>query len=332
VGEEEGFGPEAEEGLCDAIQDAYDHASFRRLLHFRCGKRLDAIANSPNFPATVFDVYLDAKEKGWLRKKLVPAALAGNPENLKLKEWADKYGHVGSSAHAAKPSTPRPAWQLMDSAYFDLKEIRLRIREAMRATPGQVVGFGVTDPESNFVSKLTDWLRHHAGYAEVKRPLWLSPIASNPGEWRRQLLGYREQLKISNVLCQVNVDSAVSEQALTDFWAGVCQDFNAAAERLILVFTGVRPRYPAGITMLPAPQFKQIDVEEWAETVVSRRGWEQDVTAIWATWLCQQAADDGQSEALNVRRLYEAMDDSVEKFTQTSPDEFRAWLQDRMRP
>jgi hypothetical protein len=321
--------PGAEEELCDAIRDAYDLAQLKRLLYWRCdGIRIEDIATGMNFENTVFEVFLAAKEGGWLTEKLIPQVLAGKPGNSRLREWARKYRSpqqpAGPAAQAAEGASP--AWQLMDSAYFDLAEIRSLIREAMAMHSGQVIGFWITYPESTFVRKLSGWLQSHAGITESKDRLYLSPIVSSLDYRLRQVREYRQLLDTVNVLCEVVVDGVLSDGAITDFWTGVRQEFGGAKYRLILVFVGVRPSFPAGITVLPQPQFTRFDVEFWVENLLRQRGWPLDLATDWTAWLCERASVSGQLSALDVRMLYEAMDSSVKDFRMVPLAEFRARL------
>ena len=99
--------PEAEEALCDAIRDAYDMARLKRLLFFRCGRiRIEDIATGVNFEEIVFEVFLAAKEGGWLTGTFIPQVLAGNPGNPMLKEWARKYRGGRNPAGRRRGSRP----------------------------------------------------------------------------------------------------------------------------------------------------------------------------------------------------------------------------------
>lgn len=318
--------PEAEEALCDAIRDAYDMARLKRLLLFRCGrKRIEDIATGKNLEETIFEVFLAAKEGGWLTGTFIPQVLAGNPGNPMLKEWARKY-HGGRNRAGLADVGAVPAWELTDSAYFDLAEIRSRIRAAMAVPARRVIGFGVTYPESTFVRKLSGWLQGHAGATESKDRLYLSPVVGSLDYRLQQVREYRQLLDTVNVLCEIVVDGALSDDGIADFWAGICQDFGGARNRLILVFVGARHGFPDGITVLPNPRFERFDVEFWTENLVTQRGWPLDLAADWATWLCERASARGQFEVLDVRMLYEAMDNSVKDFRMVSPEEFRAKL------
>lgn len=322
--------PEAAEALCDAVRDAYNLASLKRLLLFRCdGIKLEDIATGANFEETVFEVFLAAKRRGWLTSTFIPQVLAGNPGNPALTAWASKYWTLRQAAGMAVPEAAPgavPAWQLMDSAYFDLEEARSRIREAMTERSGPVIGFGITYPESTFVKKLSDWVRGHAGATESKDRLYLSPVVSSPEYRLRQVREYRRLLDAVNVLCEVVVDGALADDAVADFWTGVRRDFDGSRNHLILVFIGARPWFPEGITVLPHPEFKRFHVEYWTETLVRQRGWPLDLAADWSTWLCERASGGGQPDVLDARMLYESMDNSVKDFQMAAPDEFRARL------
>ena len=190
----------------------------------------------------------------------------------------------------------------------------------------RVIGFGVTYPESTFVRKLSGWLQGHAGATESKDCLYLSPVVSSLDYRLQQMREYRQLLDTVNVLCEIVVDGALSDDAIASFWANVCQDFGGAKNRLILVFVGARQGFPDGITVLPNPRFERFDVEFWTENLITQRGWPLDLAADWTTWLCERASARGQFQVLDVRILYEAMDNSVKDFRMVSPEEFRAKL------
>ena len=314
-----------ESELCRALLDTYlTRDTFEELLD-DIDKRLnDIVESTVDLRVTVRRVVRRAKAEGWLGA-VEAAALEDMPDSPALKRWHQEYC---AARPQPVPAVSAPAWQLMDSAYFDLAEIRYLIREAMNASASQVIGFSVTDPEETFVKKLRHWLQGHVtGETELKDRLYLSPLVRSPAKWLEQVRAYRKDLDEVNVLIEVMVDSALSGDAITTFWTGVCRAFTGASRRLILVFVGIRDEYPDGVTVLPPPQFKRFDVALWAENVVRQRDWSLDLARIWTTWLCERAALDGQ---LDVRMLYGAMDKSVYHFRTLSPEEFRAKLESRM--
>jgi hypothetical protein len=318
-----------ESELCQALLDAYrSREEFEELLDCVEQSLNQLVPASLDLRITVKRVVRRAWHDGWIAE-LEDAALEDKPRSLALKAWYQKFCAPGPGRAIGGTA---PAWQLMDSAYFDLLEIRRRIRGAMSQSAGQVIGIGVTDPEAMFVSKLMNWLQSHARNTELKDRLYLNPLVRNRADWLeyvREYREYRETFRESTVLLEVFVDSMLSDDAIVEFWTGVCQDFGGGGQRLILVFVGIRDSYPDGITVLPAPQFKREDIEDWAETVLRQRGWPLDLATPWATSLCVRAARDGQPSVLDVRRLYRAMDDSILDFRGASPEQFRVLLQKR---
>ena len=311
--------------LCRALTDTYlTRDDFEELLA-DIDKNLNTLVESSvNVRITVRRVVRTAEAEGWL-DAVEAAALADKPDSPALRRWHHKY-----RAERLRPVSidSVPVWELMDSAYFDLAEIRYLIGEAMNASASQVIGFGVTDPEETFVKKLRHWLQGLAiGETELKDRLYLSPLVRSPGKWLEQVRAYQKDLDEVNVLLEVMVDSALSEDVITTFWTGISQDFANASRRLILVFVGTRDGYPDAVTVLPPPQFKRLDVVLWAQNVVLQRGWSLDLATIWTKWLCERAALDGQ---LDVRMLYSAMDKSITHFRALSHDDFRAALESRM--
>jgi hypothetical protein len=315
-----------ESELCDALLEAYpSRDELEELLDIIDLSLNQLVSDSVDLKITVKRVVRKGRRVGWLAD-LEDAALEDKPRSPPLITWHQKFGKpvpdkpIGGTA---------PAWQLMDSAYFDLREIKRLIRNAMSQPAGQVVGIGVTDPEVMFVDKLMNWLRDWAKDAELKDRLNLNPLVHDRADWLEYVREYRLALRERTVLLEVIVDGTLPDDAIAEFWAGVCRDFRDTSKRLILVFVGIRDSYPDGVTVLPAPQFKREDIEEWAELVLKQRGWPLDLAPLWATSLCLRASRDSQIAVLDVRRLYRAMDDSIFRFGESSPEQFRALLENR---
>ena len=317
-----------ESELCLALTEVYtDHNSLARMLYLSVNQNVARFAGpTAGLHDVIKCVVETAAVEEWL-ESLASAALEDRPRSQRLRAW--RQAHCAPRQDAESPG-PTPAWQLMDTAYFDLLEIRRRIRKAMSLAVGQVIGIGITDPEVMFVEKLLHWLQGHAD-ANPKPHLSLHPLVRNQAEWLAQVREYREDLEEVCVLLEVKVDGTLADDAIERFWTGVCREFSGANCRLILVFTGIRDAYPDGVTVLPAPQFKYDDVEEWAETVLRHRGWPLDLSAAWATWVCARATLDIQPDVLSVRLLYRAMGKSIDAFRKaSSPAHFRAFLENRM--
>ena len=315
-----------ETALCAAVRAAYDHDELEMLLFQNCGgKRLDLIAAaSVNFEVTVFKVVRKARAEGWLHV-FVGAAVTRRPGNEELRAWHMRYAGSVSAQPRPEPVAAGQslrAVQLMDSAHFDLTEIRDVIRKATSMSADQVIGFGVTYPEAVFVQKLLDWLRFYLhGETQPKATLSLMPEIAPLDYWLSQLRSYRDDLAMVNVLCEVAV-RGVAADVIEEFWTRIREEFGGLGKSLVLVFTGdPRSSFPGGMTVLPQPRFSRPDVAQWAENLIWERGWPPSIAHGWTERLCTAAAI--QDEHLDVRLLYEAMDRSVTVFRR-DPEQFRA--------
>lgn len=306
---------EEERALCDAVRDAYTHAAFRRVIYFSLGKSIDVIS-AESFEDVIFEVLMEAKRGGTL-EAFVAAVLAGQPANPMLLQWKALYWRAQRSSPAVtSPAAPaqQPAQQLMDSAYFDLTAVRKAIDDAMTAPASQVIGFGVSYPEPKFVEKLSDWLHWYLGpQTEPRGPFGLNPATGSVPLRLEQLRRHRNRLDKLNMVCEIVVDGAAPAAHVAEFWARVRAEFGGARCRLVLVFTcHDKGKFPAGITVLPSPQFTEADVKLWAVEVVSRRReWAGAMAETWARWLWSQALLDDVPDAC---LLYEAMDESIKVF------------------
>jgi Effector-associated domain 1 len=312
-----------ESALCAALHEAYiNREDLEIVLAQALDKSLDDIAASGPLKHIIFQVVKTAKSEGWL-DDLVGAVLADRPGNTSLQAWARSYQLVD----LADPGPPTQQ-QLLDSVYFDLKELRNAIRRAKAVAPSRVLGFGVTYSELVFVNKLCDWLANRlVGETQRKDPLNLKPELAPVSRRLHQVERYRRDLESANVLCLVLVDAAPREY-IEEFWGRICQDFGGIGRYFVLVFTGDgNTTFPPGVAVLPPPRFDLEDVANWAEDMISRRGWPPNMADAWTELLCEEALDDGE---LDVRALYEAMDQSIQAI-RFEPDKFRMKLEKRVR-
>jgi Effector-associated domain 1 len=312
-----------ESKLCEALHDAYtSREDLEIMLAFRLNKSLDDIVQAGTLKGVIFQIVKYAKGGGWL-DNLANAVLEDRPDNQSLKAWAKTFRLVDLS----DPSPPTQQ-QLLDSVYFDLRELRKAIRQARAAATSRVLGFGVSYPELVFVNKLCDWLANSlAGETQRKDALNLKPELGPVARRIYQVELYRRDLESANVLCLVYVDTA-PPQYIAEFWSKICQEYNAIEHHFVFVFTGDNDtKFPDGIAVLPQPRFDLDDVHLWAEEMISRRRWPLDLAAIWTDLLRAEAFD---GEELDVRALYEAMDRSIQQI-RFEPDVFRRRLEEGIR-
>jgi hypothetical protein len=106
--------------LCRALLDTYlTRDDFEELL-VDIDKNLNSIVESSvTLMITERRVVRIAKGEGWLGA--VEAALVNKPDSPALKRWHQEYC---AARPQTVPAVSAPAGQLMDSAYFDLAEIR----------------------------------------------------------------------------------------------------------------------------------------------------------------------------------------------------------------
>lgn len=311
-----------ESELCHALLEAYvDRDGLANLLYIRLERSLDHIAGGGTLPTTVRIVVETADKEGWL-ESLGMQALKDKPDCKPLKAWHEKYY---MPVLVAMPTAPQ--W-LMDSAYFDLTEVREAIREGMSDAVCQVVGFGVCPQESAYVRKLSHWLqRHLIGQTEAKDPLNLNPTTGNVARRLQQVRRYRHDLDEVNVLCEVVVDGAATQESVAEFWTAACAELGGAGRNLVLMFSSNdSTKFPEGVKVLPQPRFRSADVAHWAETVVAGRpDWPLGIAISWTKWLCSEAA---LGDELNIGVLYEVMDYSIKIFLfQNDADKFLAELE-----
>jgi hypothetical protein len=79
------------DGLSDALRDAFPNPDRLDQVLNSLGKSRAEITLKTSYIDRVFDILLAARAEGWTRK-LVETARAQNPDNPKLRAWADQVG------------------------------------------------------------------------------------------------------------------------------------------------------------------------------------------------------------------------------------------------
>ena len=303
----------------DALLNAYPRrAEFEMMLTYQL-ERPDALPDDGSLKQCAYELIRNAKGEGWLQD-IINAALEDRPRNPQLKKWAIDIDQIA----AARPGTS-PQEQLLDTAYFDLDEVRRAVARAKNAAQDRVLGFGITNSEIIFIRKFSDWLGSYLGETQVKEPLNLRPEYAPVSRRLRHIARYRYELDSANVLCIVYTDGTPAE-TVEEFWRGVCREFAGIAYYLVLVFAGdAGALFPQGINVLPSPQFEVSDVDLWTHEMIRRRGWPTELADAWTDRLRHESMD---GDGLDVRLLYEAMDASIED-ARFRPEIFRRQLEER---
>lgn len=296
------------------------------LLGTALNKRLDEIVSSGvTLRIVAYELVSVAKSEGWL-DALIGAVMSDRSDNPALKEWFERYYPPQRQPEGNPHTGSLPRWQLLDSVYFDLKAIRSTIRQAIANPSDRTLGFGITYPEFMFVNKLRDLVPHLLhGETVPKEPLSLRPELFKVSHQVRQVCGYRRDLESANVLCVVHI-AKVPRDYISDFWNQVRQELMATNRFLILLFAGDdSTAFPAGVTMLPPPQFDLDDVALWAENTVLQNGWPPSLGMAWTDLIRAYAFHDGE---LDIRMLYDEMDRTIQEI-RFNADMFRLKLENR---
>lgn len=332
-----------ESDLCRALLEAYpSRAEFAEVL-FGIGKNLAAIvADDLDLELTVKCVIRRAEYRGWLAD-LEAASLAGNPGSPALKAWRNKHcapaiAPAADQSPAVQSSAlplpgqvdgPLPEWRQFDPIFFDLKPIRAAIWQAMMAPSKAVLGFGVTYGDFTFIDKLREIVVGHLdGETQCKDSLTLKPEHGRIFAKVERVRRHTEDLRSVNVLRVVHVDAAPHDH-LADFWEQVCQLLRGSRWRCVLLFVGdASTTFPAGVTVLPPPQFDRDDLTQWAANTIMQIKWPVSLAQAWTELLCA-GADHGPY--LDVGMVYEEMDKSLKEI-RFDAENFRRKLESRMTP
>jgi Effector-associated domain 1 len=311
--------------LSEALLDAYiGRDDFEMLLKYKLDRDFSALVGDGNLKVCVFRLLRVAQGQGWL-DELIREALKERPGNVKLVAWVQAASQKVNVPVSPPEPVPPSVYQLLNSVYFDLNDLRRAVARAKRSAGGKVIGFGVTYPEGIFVSKLCDWLAYYIGETQHKDPLNLMPEIAPVSQRLRTVARYKRDLDSTNVLCVVYVQG-VPVESIVEFWDGVRRTFEDCAHYLLLVFTGYSDTvFPEGISALPPPQFDLFDVDVWTHEMVRLRGWPPELASAWTDLLRDESM---QNDVLIVRDLYEAMDRSIKEVL-FRPDTFRRELEER---
>jgi Effector-associated domain 1 len=292
----------------------------------------DIVPDKATFSEAVFAVINAADSGDWL-EDFIKAVRKCAPRNRQLLRWIARYRPDAGNPPGMAPAAAM-SLELMDSANFDLENVRQGIRDALKSA-SRVIGFTVTYPEAKFLEKLLNRLEYRLG-AQSRTPLSLM-LDDDLADSIAQVCSHRAVLDADvNVLVRVEVSGA-EPVIIESFWTGVRDKLAASRGRLVLVFVGNRnTSFPPELITLPPPAFQRSDVENWTEDLVlQRKDWSANPAEranlgdSWAKWLCEKASLNGQpGNPLHSRLLYTHMDESLIYFRNApEPGQFRVMME-----
>jgi hypothetical protein len=282
------------------------------------------IAGTGELDVCVYRLVRAAMSQGWL-PALINAAVARQPGNVRLQAWVESDGQVFRTPITAMSAISLQPYEFINSMNFDLTELHKVIIRAVMTPVSSVLGFATRYPEGVFIAKLCDWLESCVGNTKRKDALNLLPEIGPVSERLRALARYRGDLDSANVVCTVYTQG-VSAEIVTEFWRGVNREFAEINRLLLLTFVSdTAATLPEGMIELPLPHFEVADVHKWTLDMVHLHGWPVELANAWTKLLCDKATYD---DVLDVRGLYEAIDQTIEEIRYQAHD-FRTRLERR---
>jgi hypothetical protein len=315
--------PEALGQLHALLLDRYpDWSGLSRLLLFDLGKHLAHITSQSNGMETVVqDVIVRAYQEDWCHR-LIIAVIKRNPRDEEIREWMARNLPAARNP-VARPETVPGNVAALDTAFFDLDELRKAIELTLATVEGGVTGFGIQYPDLKFVNKVCEWLPYVIGETQRKDPLSLRPEFAPVTQNIKQILRYRRDLDDSNVACPVLAEGVPLEIVET-LWSSVHGNLTGLKNSLVLIMTTYPGNaLPDGVVMLPAPKFTEPDIAIWTRQIARSRNWPPATAKRWTSYIVSEAED---GTGLDVRAVYEAMDRTITEL-RTDPAGFRARLE-----
>jgi hypothetical protein len=204
----------------------------------------------------------------WLECRDRLGELAGALHGVERGDLVDELHGRRRSAVLSVEDDPAARFRLLDTAYFDLSDIRDAIEEVLEGEPGPAA-FVVTRPEEMYVGKLCEWLEQRVDNIRQRPAVSLNPLQGGVDRALRHIDALRPLLGVSSVLCRVNIHSPqVGPDDLARFWAEVRLRF-AGIERWLLLLVEVHAADLAveGMVPLPAPCFRRDHIRDWGRTL-----------------------------------------------------------------
>jgi hypothetical protein len=306
----------------DAILSAYpDRSGVEELLLFRLARNLTQLVDKVGMNEVVFEVLKAAMAQGWL-DELVHAVIEDRPANAAVKRFALDCGLA--SAVAAGMSVPTST-RLLNSSYFDLTLLKRRIREHTLDGPPRLLGFSLADNEPALFKRLCSWLPHCLGDVEEKDTVSLMSELDEPDRRVKQVLRYLPDLHDVGVVCPV-LTGHVPIEVVEAFWRGVSEGCPQLNQWFVFIF--VFPYAPdegslAGVVHLPKPEFRRVDIAEWAAEVLAHFRWSAALAGPWTRHVERHATVAGR---LDIRLTYDVLDRTIRQ-VRKDPEQFRRWLE-----
>jgi Effector-associated domain 1 len=297
--------------LIEALMSAYPtRDDVDMLLEISLSRSFDQIAGTGGLENCVFKLVRAAMKEGWL-PDLINAAVARQPRNAKLIAWVESDGQISGAEITATETPGLAPYEKFKSMNFDLDELHKEIRRVVKQPPSPVLGFVIRYSDDVFVKKLCDWFESNIGNTKCRESLNLWPSIGSVSERLRGLARYKGDLASSNVLCTV-LTQGVPGEIVTEFWSGVHREFAGLSRLLLLIFASDETAtLPADMIELPYPYFTEQDIDLWALDMVHLHKWRLELADAWTELLCAEAKDEDNK--INVRRLYQVMDDTIDQ-------------------
>ncbi|WP_152991350.1 effector-associated domain EAD1-containing protein [Frankia sp. R43] len=320
----------------DALKEAFpERAAVDRLLLFNLDKRVgDYAGDGSGISEILMAVLTAAKAGGWLPQLVAAASQEAPDDRHPLRIFARQFerhpqasdtprigGSADSGGRAFVPAIDRH----FNSTFFDLASVDDIVLTAV-GTGAPILAFATTYAEDMFLDKLQVRIEGLVSDDVARKtPINLREDIRPPGRWADELCGHRDELAWRDLSFRVHVDGVergTSDRipaAIEVFWNRVRSDFVAGPRQLVLLFVSrVGMALPDDIIALDPPRFTSSDVRTWAHGAVSRlaetHGWPLALRWAWQEQICRRAALGlPDSEVLDVRALYSAIDESVDE-------------------
>jgi hypothetical protein len=214
--------------------------------------------------------------------------------------------------------------QLLDTAFFDLDQIKNTILNARSQTSGKLLGFGIECQDAVVVRNICNWLPFYLGRMECKGELSLRADLTSTGSAVRAITRYLKSLSHVSVVCPIRVVGAPPD-AIAEFWEALRVHFEEISHWLVLLLSSESiDVLPDGIVALPRPEFRRADISTWAQQVVASRRWPDALADVWANLMIEASSENG---GLDVRFAYETLEEAIRRI-RTDPEGLRAMLEE----
>jgi hypothetical protein len=228
------------------------------------------------------------------------------------------------SAVLSAADDPAARFRLLDTAFFDLNEIRNVIEEVLEEAPGPVA-FVATRPEEMFVLKLCEWLEHSVDDIQQRPAVSLNPLQGGIERALAHIETLRPVLRVSSIVCRVNIHSPeVMPADVMRFWTEIRGRFRDIDRWLLLLIQIHAAEMPLdGIVSLPAPRFAREHVRDWGRSLLITLQWPPRLVRPLTEAVVTFARTAGE---LDVRLVYDALGGVVYD-VRHEPDRVRSELE-----